>query len=851
MPSARPTRLAGRFGPPIQAPTRGLAVRVGLLALAAAASLAGCGGSKEKTPAIAEADAGAATGAVARRELDCEREGYPCAWSDVAPEVAQRTDELARSSVARLDDGASAGEIAVGLAALPEVASVATDGSVVRFRLEGGRPVWVAEASPEVLDLRSFATPAHAQQPGQSGSGPDDPIGKNPPGKKPWKKALILAPFQWHFGDREVEDLQKHLGVASTADQDPFGVRDYRCDGDQRCVEVKVNDLVSLDPQRECWETPGQCPMSYGVERADFKIWGDYDLIHLGTHGFYLCGTANPDEVVQWVTTWESATGNRALAGTSAKLVSGGCVVALATGRIYPDGGVAVGSVSDPGVEYFYAGLGQYCAGAPQGSIRWIQQYCDTDVFLLEVLADDFFSSVYGGGLADKLIFLNACSGLADRGIAQALASGDSIILGWSDPVPVGTALSTSDHFYEAYLDKDLPAEQAWYEAASQVGASIPAGLEIDQGWRTSLPEGIVPEPTELESAGSKGRRGREMVSLRWPGSDEEIEDGARLPAAPAEGETCSPRLGLMLEGIPEGASPGEIPLRLSVDGATLEPVFHAVQAAGPHRFRYDGPVEMPASDDRERPVDLEIWAELPGGGQSRWLYEDVKVRCGCSFDATVAGHSGRGHVRGIWANFSTRGSGGLMGMFMGPTAESKEDLLNAFKMVQAPGGGPNPLLDALSQKWGQEIEEEKAARGPGGGTLNLSLIEVKEGQAGPPQGGGIAGAFKLDAFASRALDPGFQGAVPLDRLAVHTGEFASLGLAPMLFLWDPEKEGSAQLTIDSYDGRWMEGTVTAELVAIPGITTLGGDKVRIRVTARFSAGLYNPMRLEHACVGL
>ncbi|MCB1008062.1 MAG: hypothetical protein KDB94_04110, partial [Acidobacteria bacterium] len=783
----------------------------GLFLVALAASLAGCGGSEEAAPEVGvqkarktpmaptTSEATEPAQSAPRRELDCEREGYPCAWSEVAPEVAKRTDELARSSVARLDDGASAGEIAVGLAELPEVASVATDGTLVRFRLEGGRPVWVAEARPEVFDLRSFATPAHAQQPGQPGSGPDDPIGKNPPGKKPWKKALILAPFQWHFGDTEVEDLQKHLGVSKSADQDPFAVRDYRCDGDQRCVEVKANDLIALDPEKECWETPGQCPMSYGVERSDFKTWGNYDLIHVGTHGFYLCGTANPDEVVQWITSWESATGNRSLAGTSAKLVAGGCVVALATGRIYPDGSVAVGSVTDPGVEYFYAGLGQYCAGAPQGSIRWIQQYCHTDVFLLEVVADDFFSSVYGGGLKDKLIFLNACSGLADRGIAQALASGDSVILGWSDPVPMGVATKAADVFYEAYLDRDLPADDAWWEAASQVSANVPVGLEIDQGWRTSIPEGIVPEPTELESAGSKGRRGREMVSLRWPGSDEEIEDGARLPAAPSDGETCSPRLGLMLEGVPEGASPGEIPLRLSVDGATLEPVFHAVQAAGPHRFRYDGPVEMPASDDPERPVDLEIWAELPAGGQSRWLYEDVKVRCGCSFDATVAGHSGRGRVQGIWANFSTRGSGGMMGMFMGPTAESKEDLLNAFKMVQAPGGGANPMLDALSKKWGQEIADEKAARGPGGGTLNLSLIEVKEGQAGPG-GSGIAGAFKLDAFSSRALEPGFQGAVPLEKLAVHTGEFAELGLAPMLFLWDPSKEGSAQLTIDSYD---------------------------------------------------
>ena len=37
---------------------------------------------------------------------------------------------------------------------------------------------------------------------------------------------------------------------------------------------------------------------------------------------------------------------------------------------------------------------------------------------------------------------------------------------------------------------------------------------------------------------------------------------------------------------------------------------------------------------------DLEIWVDLPSGGISRWLYEDVLLvfSAACSFEATVSG---------------------------------------------------------------------------------------------------------------------------------------------------------------------------------------------------------------------
>jgi hypothetical protein len=205
---------------------------------------------------------------------------------------------------------------------------------------------------------------------------------------------------------------------------------------------------------------------------------------------------------------------------------------------------------------------------------------------------------------------------------------------------------------------------------------------------------------------------------------------------------------------------------------------------------------------------------------------------------------------------FSTRGQVGLMGGMGGRvTAEAKEDLLAAMKMAQGlqgltgGAGVSQEMQDQLVERLQGEIDEEREARGSSGSTLGISLVESGDGHLGPDPAGGQATAFKLDAFSEQGIEPGFTGEVPLDRLAFHTGEYASEGLAPTLYRWDRETEGSASLTVKQYDGRWMEGTVTADLPAITGILKLDGGKPWVRVSADFVAGLFNPMRMENACM--
>jgi len=76
--------------------------------------------------------------------LDGEIEGYPCTWAEVAPEVADRTDQIGQIAAALLHAVPDPSVVAAVLAASDELAEVDADAQAVRFRLHGGRPAFVS-----------------------------------------------------------------------------------------------------------------------------------------------------------------------------------------------------------------------------------------------------------------------------------------------------------------------------------------------------------------------------------------------------------------------------------------------------------------------------------------------------------------------------------------------------------------------------------------------------------------------------------------------------------------------------------------------------------------------------------
>ncbi len=222
--------------------------------------------------------------------------------------------------------------------------------------------------------------------------------------------------------------------------------------------------------------------------------------------------------------------------------------------------------------------------------------------------------------------------------------------------------------------------------------------------------------------------------------------------------------------------------------------------------------------------------------------------RCECSFEATLSGDTNRGTASGRFSVFSTRGQASIMGVAAGGP-EYWQDLAGAAEMADdlrnltglGSGGEETGDVDFL-----QQMTEQAVAASPGS-SVGIVLIE---GDTGSPAPGGMAGAFKLEIRAEGAIAPGFSGTLPVRLMAVHTGEFAAEGGAPSFFMYDPESKdwpGEVSLMVQAFDGRWMQGNVTGNVL---GALIVGGERrARLRFSADFTTGIYNLLRMENACM--
>lgn len=85
--------------------------------------------------------------------LECERGGFPCAWSEVSAALAQRSDELGDEVMGRLESGESVAAARDWIAAQPGVAEAQASADAVRFRLAGALPVWVLSSEAILIPL--------------------------------------------------------------------------------------------------------------------------------------------------------------------------------------------------------------------------------------------------------------------------------------------------------------------------------------------------------------------------------------------------------------------------------------------------------------------------------------------------------------------------------------------------------------------------------------------------------------------------------------------------------------------------------------------------------------------------
>ncbi len=249
-------------------------LRNGSLALLLISMLIGCGGEGEQVAAtgnpapsapIPEPPAPAPTTPTPTPDepvpapvaLECGTDAYPCSLSDVSLDVLNRGEALANSVIAMLDAGSPIEEALNFLRAQADVADAASNKVVLRFRLTGGRDVFIfrqealAAVPPTEVAVATRVTAANAHNVSIHRVVVGNSVEQ--------KRALVLSPFKYFF--KEFDDgapvaqlLESTRGYAGNVT--------YR-------------------------ENATKAAATVGIEQ--FSGWENYDVIHITGHGAQVC----------------------------------------------------------------------------------------------------------------------------------------------------------------------------------------------------------------------------------------------------------------------------------------------------------------------------------------------------------------------------------------------------------------------------------------------------------------------------------------------------------------------------------------------------------------------------------
>ena len=624
--------------------------------------------------------------------LECEVRGYPCTGAEADPQSVERALVLMDDAWTRWQDGgATLEEVAAWLEAHPDVAWAESFDGILRFQATGAPPLGLisqerlrlpeggavvpgdqqGSASPPAgrrlipgwaAQPRSFApAPFHDLEDAGDGDAwgtqrganigfaafdpwdddgtfggvvrrparqviPDQVISDNSDfSVKPMKRALVLGLFDWEFSPRETSEVSARIGIG----------REFRCEG---CVQVRYNDFPR-DGMRCTPEADGQCLPIQQTSWRDFLGWEEFDLIHLGSHGWQECRP------------------------------NGTCVTALATGRMLSaaEGFDLVRSYTGlqrPGVEYFRTGPSSVCrnpseagsredqrrAGGPDPYDHWVTNPESKAYDLLcrgmlwEAVTDDFFYAVYPSGLRDKLIVLNACESFKSPHLVRHLAAGGSTtIFGWKVPIDGAVGFRVMEHFYARLF----PGAFAGGDAAADRGGgarAVVAWADAVRRHYVPLPPDSTAQPRSIlrlaapDSSSYVDKRPKELVYLVDPEEDREMGDGGRLElvGVPGDGEPDSLRVKVEVHGLAEEQRLDEFRVGFRLDGQPLGTTHALNRFLDEEAHAFEGTIPLGRDARPGERVDLDVRVEIPGGGTSRWLYEDLLLLGACSFTGRI-----------------------------------------------------------------------------------------------------------------------------------------------------------------------------------------------------------------------
>jgi uncharacterized protein YgfB (UPF0149 family) len=655
----------------------------------------------------------------------CERMGYPCSFAETDPNDLERSLQVMDlAEQAFLEEGGMTAA-AERLQQEDDLVEILYDERGVYYRVEGAPPMIFLH--PEAFAGQEAGSPQESSRRGAPGllspyrPEPDGPIGTNPPGEKVRKQALFVVPIAWQYG------ADVHAGVEPLLRE----TRDYQCPD---CVQLLAGETHAKDQVEG-----GQAAAGPSLEQ--FQGWEDYDLIHVYAHGYQFCPGQSVTTSGQPVVAGdrEELPENTAGVIEGTEVSEGECVTLIQTGHYQTREELARNPREAAGIAWSHK----------PGSEVWA-----------EVVTTDYFKTQYPDGLDDKVIYFSSCQTMRDRSLADSLLGTNTAVLGWTDSVYSTRGEASAQQFFTGLIEHGLRASTAHQKTRSSASHT-----EHSEDWHGAQ--------LELVSSTEGDPRGREVVTLLHPATREKLEDGQFTVAygMPEDGEQDKLYVAARLDGIDQDQQPEDFVVHVRLNGKELDETFTANPdlKVGEYSYLAQGAVQLPYDVTNTEQVKLEAWAELPEGGDTRHVLEEVRP-VGCGWEGSLSGVIS-GEYQGLIMDQDALLNSVESGAF--------EEMLGAVNMSGMPSVGD--LDVSLGKTWVITFPPEEGlvgslmtelgigtigdTRGVQSGTLgynteslNYQETEVTEHQIKGTFSGSYYGVELVDDRIQRTAGPEFQG---------------------------------------------------------------------------------------------
>ena len=541
----------------------------------------------------------------------------------------------------------------------------------------GQAPPWVDASQPPNARTRAYSatspvpgllslgligpTPLVSGQGAEEGQG----VAAEEPGTG--KRARIVSPYEYEFPGIGAGFARL---TRNTRDYDP-GAESEKKRGE---VQLWANLAQRTDnPKDPSGYGSGSEFMLNGEVHPDhFREWDAFSLVLLASHGTaWPCPWASPEVVghttdrVRWVEFLVNNPENDDLC----PMIWGGRarherylgypgLVLTVDRQSYPD--LAPGLSEDEA----RACAERIASGEERPTLQFGGQSVPCTLETSEEMARliyrfEFFESAYPDGLNNTVVFLGACrSGLNHYLPDQLTGNGPR----------TGSGSSENENVAVFGFDRSVDAGQAWNVALEFIRLMAKGYPSEEQLRRLKeldptgslVGKALAPEdeplplvPAELMESESAKTHGRDVVLLVDPGTGEELRDGAWVSVTSAASGDQEAVLDVhpQIIGIADPSDLDAVRLEVRVVGepvpsASYRPDTNVGEAA----YRHEGGVSLGREYTEDEVVDLEVRVDLPGGGESRWVYEDIRLTSN-HFQFTVAGDATGDQNGWIWVS--------------------------------------------------------------------------------------------------------------------------------------------------------------------------------------------------------